>query len=94
MIASGAATDMTQKPPLQKEMETYTSKLPELVSNIGKFALIKGDSMEGIYDTYGDALKIGYDRFKLEPFMVKQIMPAEQIQFFTRDIDRECPAST
>ena len=93
MIASGLAKQVSQKSPLQKELETYCFKLPELVSNIGKFVLIKDDSIEGIYDTYTDALKIGYGRFKLEPFMVKQITPAEKIQFFTRELDPECPAS-
>lgn len=88
------ATHMTKQPPLKKEMDTYTAKLPELLGSIGKFVLIKGDSVEGIYDTYADALKIGYERFQLEPFMVKQIAPAEQIQFFTRELDLECPAST
>src|ERR1700683_4675128 len=80
--------------PLQKEIETYNAKLPALLGSIGKFVLIKGTEVEVVYDTYADALKIGYERFKLEPFMVKQIAPAEQIQFFTRELDVECPAST
>jgi hypothetical protein len=58
---------------LQKEVATYNAKLPELIGSIGKFVLIKGDRVEGIYDTYADALKVGYERFKLSPFMVKQI---------------------
>jgi hypothetical protein len=81
---------MTDKP-LQKEIETYNAKLPELLGSIGKFVLIKGDQVEGTYDTYEDALKIGYERFKLDPFLVKQIVPAEQIHFFTRELDIECP---
>jgi hypothetical protein len=83
------AEQMTH-PPLEKEVETYNAKLPELLGSIGKFVVIKGDAIEGIYDTYADALKIGYERFKLEPFMVKQIAPAEQVQFFTRELDLEC----
>jgi hypothetical protein len=94
MSASNLAAHMTTQSPLQKEVETYNAKLPELIGSIGKFVLIKGDLIEGIYDTYSDALKIGYERFKLEPFMVKQIAPAEQVQFFTRELDLECPAST
>lgn len=87
------ATHMTAQP-LQKEIETYNAKLPELLGSVGKFVLIKGSAVEGIYDTYADALKIGYERFKLDPFMVKQIAPAEQIQFFTRELDLACRAST
>jgi hypothetical protein len=95
MTTATLATHMTtQSPSLQKEIDTYTAKLPELVGSAGKFVLIKGDSVEGIYDTYADALKIGYERFKLEPFMVKQIAPAEQVQFFTRELDLKCLAST
>jgi hypothetical protein len=85
---------MPDETPLQKEIETYNAKLGELSAYLGKFVLIKGDSVEGIYDTYADALKIGYERFQLQPFMVKQIAPAEQVQFFTREIDPECRAST
>ncbi len=84
---------MTEQTPLQTELDTYNAKLAELLASIGKFVLIKGNSIEGIYDTYADALKVGYERFKLEPFMVKQITPAEQIQFFTRELDLECHAS-
>jgi hypothetical protein len=94
MASAHLATHMTTQPPLQKEVETYNAKLPELISSVGKFVLIKGDVVEGIYDTYADALKIGYERFKLEPFMVKQIAPAEQVQFFTRELDLQCHAST
>lgn len=80
--------------PLQKEVETYNSKLPELLGSLGKFVLISGETVEGIFDTYADALKIGYEKFKLEPFLVKQIAPAEQIQFFTRELDLQCRPST
>jgi hypothetical protein len=58
---------------LQKEIETYNANLPELLRSVGRFVLIKGDHIEGICDTYADAIKIGYERFKLAPFFVKQI---------------------
>jgi len=94
MSASNLATHMTAEP-LKVEIETYNAKLPELVgSSLGKFVLIKGDTVEGVYDTYADALKIGYERFKLQPFMVKQVAPAERIQFFTRELDLTCQQST
>jgi hypothetical protein len=93
MSANPAQPIMTDQP-LQKEIETYNAKLPELLGSIGKFVLVKDSQIEGIYDTYADALKIGYERFQLQPFMVKQIAPAEKIHFFTRELDLECPAST
>jgi hypothetical protein len=91
---STLAEHMNKQLPLQQEVETYNARLSELMGSIGKFVLIKGDVIAGIYDTYADALKIGYERFKLEPFMVKQIAPAEQIQFFTRELDVQCLEST
>ena len=74
----------------EKELATYNEKLPELQRDSGKFVLIKGDKIEGIFDTYADALNVGYERFNLEPFFVKQIAPAEQILHFTRDIVSTC----
>jgi hypothetical protein len=82
---------MTDRP-LQKEIETYNAKLPQLLGSVGRFVLVKGDEIEGIYETYADALKVGYERFKLDPFMVKRISPSEQIHCFTRGHDFECQA--
>ena len=37
----------------------------------GKFALIQGDTVAGIWDTYEDAIKEGYQQFGLtKPFLV------------------------
>ena len=35
----------------------------------------------GIFDTYSDALSEGNQRFKLDPFLVKQIQAIEQAHF-------------
>lgn len=71
---------------LNREIETYNRLLPELLTHQGKYVVIKGDSQLGIYDTYQDALTAGYEKFKLEPFLVKQIAPAAQVSYFTRDL--------
>lgn len=71
---------------LDTEIATYNAHLPELRKSIGKFALIKGDAIAGLFDTYGDAMKQGYDSFGLEPFLVKRIMPDEQVLFISRSI--------
>jgi len=72
--------------PLEKEQETYARELPHLLASAGKFVLIHGDAVEGIYDTYSDALKVGYDKFGLKPFFVRQIEATEQFHSFTRDL--------
>lgn len=69
---------------LEKELNTYRSKLQELKANEGKFVLIHGDEVVEIYDTYEDAIKQGYSRFGLDPFLVKQIHAIEQAQFISR----------
>lgn len=72
--------------PLEQEIATYNANLPTLIKSQGKFVLIKGDSVVDMFDTYGDAMKRGYEKFKLEPFLVKRIMPPEQALFVSRSI--------
>jgi len=80
--ASGA------KMALEKELQTYKNKLSELKeNNEGKFVLIHGDDVMGVYDSYEDAVKIGYERFKLETFLVKKIEAIEQAQFVSRFVN-------
>lgn len=72
---------------LEKELETYVAKLHELKENEGKFVLIHGDTVVNVYTSYEDAIKDGYVRFGLEPFLVKQIQSIEQVQFISRFVD-------
>jgi hypothetical protein len=69
---------------LEKEMETYNSRRDELLQHEGKFVVIQGDQIAGFWDTYEDALKAAYDRFKLEGFMIKQIFAVEPIHYLAR----------
>jgi hypothetical protein len=69
---------------LEKEIQTYKDNLPSLTAEEGKFILIKGDQIIGLFETYEDAIKAGYEQFELEPFLVKQIHAMEQVQVVTR----------
>ena len=71
---------------LEKEQATYDRELPNLLANEGKFVLIRGDAVAGIFDSYHDALQVGYAKFKLDPFFIRQISAMEKVQFFTRDM--------
>jgi hypothetical protein len=72
---------------LEKELETYKRELPTLAaSSAGKFVLIQDSQVMGVFDTYADALKEGYEKFGLTPFLVKQINALEKVHYFTRDI--------
>ena len=78
---------MTSKPDLKKELETYDEKKLELLAaHEGQYVLIHGDEVAGTWDTYEDALKAGYERFEIEPFLVKRIQALEQVHFFPRDV--------
>lgn len=72
---------------LETELATYKTKLPELKNSEGKFVLIHGTDIVDTFTSYEDAIKEGYSRFKLEPFLVKQIQAIEQVQFISRFVD-------
>jgi hypothetical protein len=68
------------------ELKTYRMHLPELLDSEGEFVLIRGEEVDGTFDTYEAALEAGYTKYGLEQFLVKQIRPVEPIQYFTRDL--------
>jgi hypothetical protein len=66
------------------EINTYMRAAPQLLreGNDGKYVLINGDQLFGIWDTFGDALQAGYDRFGLDgPFMAQRISSREYEHF-------------
>ena len=71
---------------LEREIKTSNEQLADLLQHEGKFVLIHDSEVAGVYDTYSDALKAGYEKFGLKPFLVKKIQAVEQIQYFTRDL--------
>jgi hypothetical protein len=77
---------------LEQEIEFYQRELQSLLQHEGKFVVICEQSILGIFDTYEDALKAGYNRYGLKPFLVKMIQSVEQAQFLSREIDLPCPS--
>ena len=69
---------------LERELETYQLKLPELKAEEGKFVVIQGEEVAGAYTSAEDAIKAGYERYKLEQFLVKQIRAVELVQLISR----------
>jgi hypothetical protein len=67
----------------ERELATYERLKPELQAQPGRFALIKGDDLVGVYNTYRDALQVGYDRFGLDGFFLKEMDLVEPV--FWRD---------
>ena len=70
---------------LEKELETYRQKLPELKDQEGRFVLIHDQQVDGTYTSYEDAITEGYAKFGLAiPFLVKRIQAVEQSLFISR----------
>jgi hypothetical protein len=76
--------------PLAKELAKFQELLPTLKGDEGKYALISGDTYLGAFESYADALKIGYEKFGLNPFLVKRIATVEVVGFITRDLGQAC----
>lgn len=65
---------------LKTELETFAQSRDRLVrESEGKFVVIHGTDVAGVWDTYPDALSAGYQKFGLRPFLVKQIERFEQV---------------
>jgi len=76
---------------LQTELKTYEERKQTLLADEGKFVVIHGNEIIGIYATYEDALKVGYEKCKLAPFLVKKIQAVEPVNFVSRDLQLACP---
>lgn len=61
---------------LEKELETYSRKLPELKEHEGKFALVHGDAVD-VFASYEDAIKEGYGRFGLQSWRASPYRSAQ-----------------
>lgn len=70
--------------PLKHEIERYERELESLLAQEGRFAIIHADDPVEVVDTYDDALKVGYEKFGLEPFLVRQISRVQKVANFTR----------
>jgi hypothetical protein len=67
----------------EQEITTYLRELPRLLveGHTGRHALIKGDQLLSIWDTQGDAIQAGRERFGLVPIFVKTIDPRDPERF-------------
>lgn len=78
---------------LQRELDTFRRELPGLLAvegNRGRYVLISGDVVAGVYPTFEAGVEAGYDRFGFQRFMVKEITDNEVPRFFPRSLTK-CP---
>lgn len=71
---------------LEQELETYMKHLADWTEHEGKYVLIKGEEVCGFYSSFDDVLHVGYDKFQLEPFFVKEVHQDEQVHRLSRPL--------
>jgi hypothetical protein len=77
---------------LETERKTFESNLKTLLQDEGKFVVIHGEKIIGTFDTFDDALKVGYMTAGLQPFLVKQILRKEPVVFLPPGAKIPCPS--
>jgi hypothetical protein len=82
----------------EREIATYLRELPRLLAegHIWQHALVKGDEVLSVWETQGDAIQAGCERFGTEPVFVKTIDPRdpERYALFFAEIQKgsSCPS--
>src|SRR5438093_6487834 len=61
------------------ELTTYRDRLEELLKDEGKYVLIKGQDVIGIYDSRDAALREAVARFRDAPALVQRIAATEMV---------------
>jgi hypothetical protein len=65
---------------LEKEKDYFVKNMIEWSkTHLYKFALIKEESLVGVYNTIQDAFNAGLSKYGLDDFFIKQIIPQETI---------------
>lgn len=69
---------------LQEELEFFERQRLELLDRApGKYVLIKGTEVIGVFDTEIEAARAGYQQIGNEPFLIKHIVEADVPLIFT-----------
>jgi len=77
-------TDLAELPadsPIRQEWNTYRREAPRLIREglEGRFALINGDTIAGIFDSFEEGLRTGRQKFLMQPFLVQPIREREPL---------------
>lgn len=73
--------DLSPDDLLYREWKTFRRELPRLLAegHEGKFVLLKGDAIIGLFATQNEALNTGRQLYLLQPFMVQQALTEEPL---------------
>ncbi len=63
------------------EWKTFRAALPRLLAegHAGQFALVKGETILGVFATLDEGVRAGRERYLLQPFMVQPIRTWEPL---------------
>ena len=65
---------------LKRGQAVYEANLSAwLIDHEREYVLIKGNTVDGFYDSPDDALTAGYSRFGIRPLFVKQVLATEPV---------------
>lgn len=69
------------------ELETYEKHRGQLLATAeGKFVLISGDKIRGVFESESDAIRQGYLQLGNVPFLVKQVLEVEDVLNFVSNL--------
>lgn len=60
---------------VRREAQAFRRELPHLLADgrEGKWALVKGDEIIGLFDTFDEGYRAGRQRFLFQPFLVQPV---------------------
>jgi hypothetical protein len=80
--SEGEGEDEDALAALAEERATYRDHRSELVrEHEGQFVLIKGHNVVGVFSDRSAALREGYRRFGVVPFLVRQVAASEPVVY-------------
>jgi hypothetical protein len=64
---------------LDKEFKYYLANKEDLIKkHLGKYLVIRNETIEGVFDNEIDAYSFGTSRFELGTFLIQQCLPGDE----------------
>lgn len=91
-VAADQLPDAPADSSTRAEWGAFRRELPRLLAEglAGRFALLKGDAIAGVYPTFDEAAHVGRERYRLQPFLVQPIRDREPL-LRVRGLSFPCP---
>ena len=91
MITKTSPTDGGDEMALEREIATYEHHLLDLLKDAGKYVVIRGEEILGVFEAFEDAVRKGYETGLNDPFLTRRIAQSQPILSAPRSI-RPCPS--